>query len=454
MKHDPPSQILEAAVAFGWKVAVYPYERRLRRKARYERFSPLPIAFESTYNAVEPAPLLQPDYFLGHRPRPGEEFIGRSSFVSIRTLCRLAKANNYNLVVNIGDSSTSGWDSNVVTRNRHRLLSGANRLELPFFHYKTYSDYLSDMLLESHPQLVSVNAGVPGFSSIQGLRYLTELLTIFRCLDIQVAAVTIYFGNNDCSWNANYRDSLLLPGCDVSTFQARCEEAIFDSGQAGQQFISKKRLRAYRLYDDHLETRVTRNEYLQYIGEMCNITVEAGAKPIVIIPAIPLDWFPGERVRGEPVDGPWLNALPGGRFLVDALARARSKWYSAKSVPGAPELVEAAEEDYLLPRVKAAYVASLRALTKHNAALLDVEVLKDGPDREMFLDYCHPLPVLNSRIAERIISMVEGNRDRIPSDSPITSGAAAIVRRGKLSAQRIEQSITNKAQADRIYPLY
>src|SRR5260221_11300094 len=107
---------------------------------------------------AEQVDLFEPDPILGHRLRGGG-FVGvyQPGLVSLEQIVSDERRVGKVFVLNLGDSSTSGWDSNVVVGNAHRHQRG-ERLKSPFQDYQTYSD-----LLANDPSLYVVNAGVPGF---------------------------------------------------------------------------------------------------------------------------------------------------------------------------------------------------------------------------------------------------------------------------------------------------
>ena len=92
------------------------------------------------------------------------KLIGKNSFVPLQEIVKAAKSHGGKIVLNLGDSSTSGWNSDMVA-------AGGGT---PFFTYKTYSDILSEK------GLFVINAGVPGYTSLQGKFYLKRLLSTFE----------------------------------------------------------------------------------------------------------------------------------------------------------------------------------------------------------------------------------------------------------------------------------
>ena len=186
-----------------WKIIFYPFEQKYRRQMRED---PGRYLYELFTNPVilaqaESEMIIQPDWELGHRLPPGADFIGRDRFLGFNEVVEKVKTENRRLIISLGDSSTSGWDSNVVKSNRRRRKEGRELLS-PFFRYRTYSDNLQNYLEEAFPgRYKVVNAGVPAYSSFQGYRRLRQLLENFTQAGVVVEVVTIYFGNNDCHGN-------------------------------------------------------------------------------------------------------------------------------------------------------------------------------------------------------------------------------------------------------------
>ena len=131
--------------------------------------------------------IFEGDETLGFR-FPDGKLIPSKSFVPLEELVREVRT-GYPTFLNIGDSSTSGWDSN-------RTFRGNQDPTAPCFSYKTYSTLLEEQLFSN-----VFNAGVPGYTSNQGRKYLESLLKKLLRSRVKVDYVTIYLGNNDCTYN-------------------------------------------------------------------------------------------------------------------------------------------------------------------------------------------------------------------------------------------------------------
>ena len=81
--------------------------------------------------------------WFGRQFMPGQDFIGPDGFISLDEAAETARNSGKRIILNIGDSSTAGWDSRVGLENKKRR---ANELPLilPLFQYSTYSELLRD----------------------------------------------------------------------------------------------------------------------------------------------------------------------------------------------------------------------------------------------------------------------------------------------------------------------
>ncbi|MBI5389779.1 SGNH/GDSL hydrolase family protein, partial [Candidatus Woesearchaeota archaeon] len=131
--------------------------------------------------------IFEGDETLGFR-FPDGKLITSQSFAPLEEIIRGVRT-GYPTFLNIGDSSTSGWNSN-------RTFKGNQDQNAPFFSYKTYSKLLEEQLFAN-----VFNAGVPGYTSHQGKKSLHLLLKKIAKSGIKVDYVTIYLGNNDCTYN-------------------------------------------------------------------------------------------------------------------------------------------------------------------------------------------------------------------------------------------------------------
>lgn len=338
---------------------------------------------------AEEADLFEHDAALGHRLREGR-FIGTYAhgLIAARDIARDPRRKGKLLLLNLGDSSTSGWDSNVVAENAQRREEGKPLLS-PFQTYRTYSDILAES-----PLLYIVNAGVPGFTSSQGKKYLARLLVNFHRLGIRIDFVTIYFGNNDSAWNGNLRDKYVLPG---EGFQLELLRLV---DQASGPF--------------RVVPRVGENRYAKNIAEMVRMCRRAGVDPVLVEPVIPKYWMPGLRAHQLQEESDRLMALLKGTRVLGQLEDAQRIFLEGRraAVGGdlrtaASKFVLAQERDFVVPRIKQPHVLTLRAVARVEQVPI-VEVGDQIPldDRQYFLDYCHPIEPANELLAEGILRAI------------------------------------------------
>lgn len=334
--------------------------------------------------------LFEPDELLGHRLKGGK-FIAThgDGLITAHDIANDPKRAGKLLVLNLGDSSTSGWDSNVVVGNGRRHANGETMVS-PFQTYKTYSAILSES-----DWVYSVNAGVPGFSAVQGARYLRRLLREFSRLGVSVDVVTVYFGNNDSAWNGNVEDSYTLRG---EGFRFHLWRLL---NQATNSFRAV--------------TRVPPGDYAAYLKQIVTVGRQAGVDVVLIEPVVPLHWWPGRRAEGlEDEEREQQSTLAGTEVLRHLLAsrelfRQGEEQLKAGNADAAGQLFEqASEADYVVPRIKQAHREALRAVAREEGVPLVYVGDKIPPNRAgYFLDYCHPIEPANRLIAEDLIKVLK-----------------------------------------------
>ncbi len=281
----------------------------------------------------------------------GGRLISSKGFVMLEEKIQRIRG-GYPTFLNMGDSSTSGWDSN-------RAFKGNQDINAPFFSYKTYSTLLEEQLFAN-----VINAGVPGYTSYQGKKYLEFLLKRISLAGVKVDYVTIYFGNNDCTYN-QYEDKV------------RLDAKMPSKSSSGE--------------------RVTLIDYQRNLRSMIETCKDYGVKPIVIVPPIHYNWEPGIRAdkhREESLDV--LQNLDNPQ-LARELEKAREFYQQSR-------FKESCEADRVLPRLKSGYrKALLHVVKEKKTSLIDVQsqipLTENGG---YFADYCHPLEKVNQMIVNRI----------------------------------------------------
>lgn len=296
--------------------------------------------------------IFEADETLGFR-FPEGRLITSTEFITLEEVVkRIRSRTGYPSFLNIGDSSTSGWDSN-------KTFKGNQDPNAPFFSYKTYSTLLEEQLFAN-----VINAGVPGYTSHQGKVYLELLLKKLSRSGLKIDYVTIYFGNNDCTYNQ-------------SEDRLRLEAKIPSRSSRGE--------------------RVTVEDYHKNLKSMIETCRDYGIKPILIIPLIHYDWEPG--IRADKYREESLKVLRnlGNSPLAQELERAGVLYEKSK-------FKSSCETDRVLPRLKSAYrKAILRAARETRTDLINVQSqIPLTNNEEYFADYCHPLEKVNQMIVDKI----------------------------------------------------
>lgn len=340
------------------------------------------------------------DSELGHRLAPptwhihneGERFfVGRTEMQTLDEVIEGIDTNKQ-IVLHLGDSSTSGWDSNQVTKNRfwrdvaRESFTGV----VPFFQYPTYAD-----MLALHYN--SINAGVPGYTSSQGARYIKQLLEEFEEKGVHIDYVTIYFGNNESVWNANSQDKYVLPGSN--------NLKLIDA--------AKTLLAPFAIIQ-----RVDVADYKENLKEIITTCRAHDVEPILIQPIIPKYWYPGNRAKGQEREV-WeamyrnksdkaIDDLEEAIILYNEAVRMYLRAGNQEQKETAGELfVQAQNLDFMVPRIKQAYVHALHEVAAEmNVPLVNAQDHIPIDDREYFVDYCHPLEPANKLITNMIIEVI------------------------------------------------
>lgn len=327
------------------------------------------------------------DPYLGHTMPAGREFLGEKHHISMDDMITEVKKTGKKSILNIGDSSTSGWDSNIVTQNRKRHAEGKALLPA-FFQYETYSDYLRSFV---GAEYIVINAGVPAHTSLQGSRRIKLLLDRFQRENIPIQWVTVYYGNNDSVWDHNRQDRDWIVGKKDSVPSVAASPII---------------------------TRVMPDDYKSYVKDIMETCYKFGSNVIIIEPVTPIYWKPGTRVLNEELD---RTRYPGSDKVYQLLDEARALWAPAiqqhfYSDLKRVALEEAREKDFVVPRIKRTHLAALRKLA-HEARVpyLQIEPDRTQDDIRYFVDYCHPIGEVNRLIASKISSAVseKGVREKL-----------------------------------------
>jgi lysophospholipase L1-like esterase len=285
------------------------------------------------------------------------EFVGENRFVkreeTIEQLKKLPK--HMPVIINMGDSSTSGWHSDYLSRDEK------NTPTSPYFHYKTYSD----LMRERFPGVV--NAGVSKYTSFQGAIYLAEVLRDFAKKGIPPDYVTLYFGNNDSVYST-IEDKTSIDG-------------MLPTSEKTSQ-------------------RVTIQDFEYNFLRMIELIRNYGARPVIIVPCRRYGWPPGLRSQRHVEEyNQGLQQL-NPEELKRILINARRLFSDGR-------LEKALETDIFLPRIKKQYVKIFKGVARRQSIdLIDIqgEIIRDS---DFFCDYCHPIEPANRIIANKFIKILD-----------------------------------------------
>jgi len=363
--------------------------------------------------------------------------------------------------LNFGDSSTSGWNSDICTDNAiktARLLYGDVRsahpelpetfeeyclqstpqdyrsrnymqamaaaaetlkqfpefteavarnwskvrdnIQSPFLTYDTYTDKSAKIDKGSH----AVNLGVPGFSSAHLKSYVKRMLKKLKNNGVleYVDAVTLYIGNNDCVYNGNQEDKYFI-GEDTG-LQLH-----------GMGYVKEKFPKVF------YTSRVSLENYEENLDEIIELIKSSGVQKIILtVPVVPIDWRPGLRSASDAqkvIDEQYAqNSVSKASKQLDAAREMYGDYISqsgeAEDGTEAFQLGQSAlESDPMVPRIKRTYVQKLSSVAeKHRIGFVHLSPMLPARDmshqntsalnwENIAIDYCHPSEHSNILIA-------------------------------------------------------
>lgn len=319
---------------------------------------------------------------------PGQDFLEENGFSTYKDTVKRIKDSGKAVVLSLGESSTSGWDTTVTPLNRERKAQGLAPVSA-FFRYRNYTDLLRECVGE---QYEVVNAGIPGHTVLTGLRRLQLLRDAFDRDSLKIRHVVIHYGNNDCLWEGNFRDRWHLQPFRRIPW-----------------FIERRRRQLFLPKLNEIVLRTSLVDFTRYLKRLVKTTNDMGAQAILIRPEIPLYWRPGRRFVD--LDFGQLARQPGGQKALASMDEARRLWESAINLPYSRHKIEllqaAAELDFIIPRIKHHYVAALEQVAAAtDTPLVKTPVPRDADEQEYFVDYCHPRTIINNQIATQTAALI------------------------------------------------
>jgi len=330
------------------------------------------------------------DPWFGRQLLAGQDFINADDFLSLDDAAAQIKSAGKRVLLNIGDSSTAGWDTRVTVVNKQRK-DEDKPLILAFFQYPTYSDVLRDKTND----LIVLNAGIPGHTTLQGLRRNRYLLQELKNRGVTVDFVSFYFGNNDCQWESNTEDKNTL----------RSELPLF---------LDKRRIQKVKPDPARIHLRTHLSDFENNIRTMIRDARRFGAQPMLIMPETPIYWQPGYRFVADNFE--IKQGAPGADMVGRALNKAMELWQNNKDAEWSNEkqraLEEAREIDFVIPRIKKTYRSTLESIA-HNTdiPLVRTSIPREEDDIKYFVDYCHPIGDANVFIADKITDAIKACDD-------------------------------------------
>ena len=320
--------------------------------------------------------------------QPGQDFLDEDGFSSYADTVAAVRASGKPVILSVGESSTTGWDTTVTPENRRRKEQGLAPISA-FFRYKNYTDRVRDKLGD---RFAVINAGIPGHTVLSGVRRFRYLARSLREDGLHVAYVMFHFGNNDCLWENNLRDRYHLH--------------IHPKSPA---WLERLRRRIHPIKSSGLTIRTTADDFGRYYRQMISDARVINAPAFIVQPEIPLYWKPGSRYVD--LDFDQLRQQPGGSDALAELDTARALWESVIDAPFSEEKIatlrQAAEHDFIVPRIKNAHLQQLQqAAADTDTPLIQTPVPRHEDEKKYFVDFCHPRDIINEQIAETVAGLV------------------------------------------------
>jgi hypothetical protein len=328
------------------------------------------------------------DPYLYRVLQPDQDFLDEDGFCSYAEMVARIRNNGKRIILSIGESSTSGWDTTITPTNRERKAQGLLPISA-FFRYRNYTDMVRSIVGDEYEV---VNAGVPGHTILSGMRRLKMLHRAFARDGLSVAYVIVHFGNNDCLWEGNFQDRYHLH------LHPRSPSPV-----------EGLRRRWHRVDTSRIVLRTSAPDFGRYYRQLIRYANRMGAPPIILQPEIPIYWKPGSRYVDFNFEA--MKTSPGGALAIQEMEVARRQWAEVVEAPYSGQKIDAltaaAERDFIIPRIKQAHLAELqRACHDTGTPLVQTPVPRDEDEKTFFVDYCHPREIINEEIARQISGFI------------------------------------------------
>ena len=318
----------------------------------------------------------------------GQDFVEEDGFSNYADTVAAVRASGKPVILSIGESSTTGWDTTVTPENRRRKAQGLAPVSA-FFRYKNYTDRVRDRVGD---RFAVINAGIPGHTVLSGIRRFRFLAKKFREDGLHIAYVMFHFGNNDCLWERNLYDRYHL-----------------HLHPRSPHWFERLRRRIHPVQTKGMVVRTTPQDFARYYRQMIMQAQAIDAPAFIVQPEIPLYWKPGHRY--VEYDFAELRQQPGGAEALAELDKARALWSSVIDAPYSEEkiatLQEAAEHDFIVPRIKQSHLRELQQLAQETGTpLIQTPVPRDEDEKKYFVDFCHPRDIINEQIADTVAELI------------------------------------------------
>jgi len=199
--------------------------------------------------------------------QPGQDFLEEDGFSSYAETLKRIRQSGKPVILSIGESSTSGWDTPVTPENRRRKAAGLDPVSA-FFRYPNFTDLVRRPIGD---RFEVINAGIPGHTVLSGIRRLRLLAERFRRDGIGISYVLIHFGNNDCLWENNFQDRYHLYAHPHSP-----------------PWFERWRRRLRPIRQRGIVLRTAERDFGRYFRRIVRVCRRLGAPPIIVQPEIPL----------------------------------------------------------------------------------------------------------------------------------------------------------------------